>query len=226
MSSLFCQKAALAIPILALISSSLLASSVIQLPRYLKRDTCSKGTPSNSIHRCIPFGFAVLFIIITFVFFTLISIPYSLHFVLNLSIIFCIFFLFSATNTASSAHLRFVIFTPPNPIPSTPSMASCIINSLYRLKSIGDITQPCLAPLSTPTSLLTSPSHLTAACCLQYRFMISLLSRPGIQQPSPSSVTTCRASLYQKPSDNQRNIDILFSFSLSFFPVSLSLNSS
>src|SRR3989441_3171978 len=64
MSSLFCQKAALAIPTLALISSSLLASSAIELPRYLKRDTCSKGTPSNAVHRCIPFGFAVPFIII------------------------------------------------------------------------------------------------------------------------------------------------------------------
>src|SRR3989442_628777 len=149
------------------ISSSLLASSVIQLPRYLKRDTCSKGTPSNTIHRCTPFGFVVPFIIITFVFFTLISIPYALHVVFNLSIIVCIFLLFSATNTASSEYLRFVILTPPNLIPSTPSMASCIINSLYRLKSIGDITQPCLTPLSTPTSLLTSPSHLTAACCLQ-----------------------------------------------------------
>src|SRR5437867_8180525 len=89
--SLFCQKAALAIPTLALISSSLLESSVIQLPRYLKRDTCSKGTLFNVIHRCIPFGFAVPFTIITFVFFTLISIPYVLHVVLNLSIIFCIF---------------------------------------------------------------------------------------------------------------------------------------
>src|SRR3989441_10988323 len=110
-SSLFCQKAALAIFTLALISSSLLASSVIQLPRYLKRDTCSNlGTLFNVINRCIPFGFAIPFIIITFVFFTLISIPYSLHVVLNLSIIFCLFFLFSATNTASSAYLRFVIF--------------------------------------------------------------------------------------------------------------------
>src|SRR3989442_3142582 len=72
-------------------------------------------------------------------------------------------------STASSAYLRLVIFTPPNLIPSTPSMASCIINSLYRLKSIGDITQPCLTPLSTPTSLLTSPSYLTAACCLHMR---------------------------------------------------------
>src|SRR2546425_12884457 len=73
----FCQKAALAIPTLALISSSLLASSVIQLPRYLKRDICSKGTLFNVINRCIPFGFAVPFIIITFVFFTLIFIPYT-----------------------------------------------------------------------------------------------------------------------------------------------------
>src|SRR5437867_6246610 len=64
-SSLFCQKIALAIPTLALISSSLLASSVIQLPRYLKRDTCSKDTLFNVINRCIPFDFAVPFIIIT-----------------------------------------------------------------------------------------------------------------------------------------------------------------
>src|SRR5437867_8971921 len=40
-------------------------------------------------------------------------------------------------------------------------MASFIINSQYRLKSIGDITQPCLTPFSTPTSLLTSPSQIT-----------------------------------------------------------------
>src|SRR3989442_4612085 len=93
-SSLFCQKAALAIPTLALLSSSLLESSVIQLPKYLKRVTCSKGILFNVIHFCIPFGFAVPFIIITFVFFTLISIPYALHVLFSLSIIFCIFFPF------------------------------------------------------------------------------------------------------------------------------------
>src|SRR5437867_2761217 len=91
-SSLFCQKAALAITTLALISSSLLVSSVIQLPKYLKRVTCSKGTLFNVIHCCIPFRFAVPFIIISFVFFTLISIPYALHVLFSLSIIFCIFF--------------------------------------------------------------------------------------------------------------------------------------
>src|SRR5437899_1880262 len=141
--------------------------SVIQLPRYLNRVTCSKGTLFSVIHRCIPFGFAVPFIIITFVFFTLISIPYALHVLFSLSTIFCIFFLLSDTNTASSAYLRSVILTPLNLIPSIFSMASFIINSLYRLKSIGDITQPCLTPFSTSTSLLISPSHLTTACCLQ-----------------------------------------------------------
>src|SRR3989442_441082 len=98
---------------------------------------------------------------------TFLSIPYTLHVLFSLSIIFCIFFLLSATKTASSAYLRSVILIPLNLIPSTFSMASFIINSLHRLKSICDITQPCPTPLSTPTSLLTSPSHLTAPCCPQ-----------------------------------------------------------
>src|SRR2546425_6930984 len=166
-NSLFCQNAALAIPTLALISSSLFASSVIQLPKYLKRVTCSKGTLFNIIQLCIPFCFSFLFIIVTLVFLTLISIPYALHVSFSLSIIFCMFFLLSATNTASSAYLKSVILTPLNLLPSSFSKASFIINSLYRLKNKGDITQPCLSPLSTTTSLPTSPSHLTAACCLQ-----------------------------------------------------------
>src|SRR6267154_718160 len=81
-NALFCQKAALAISTLVLISSSLLASSVIQLPKYLKCLTCSNGIPSNIILRC----FSVLFIIITLTFLTLIFIPYSLHVLFSLSI--------------------------------------------------------------------------------------------------------------------------------------------
>src|SRR6267154_6263873 len=165
-NSLFCQKAALAIPTLVFISSSLFASSVIQLPKYLKCLTCSNGTPSNIILRCIPVISSILLTTITLVFLTLISIPYSLHALLSLSIIICIFFLLSATNTASSAYLSSVILIPLNLIPSTFSMASCIIHSLYRLKSKGDITLPCLTPLSTPTSLLTSPAHITCSCML------------------------------------------------------------
>src|SRR3989441_1069632 len=75
-----------------LIAPCILFYPAIQLPRYLNRVTCSKGTLFNVIHRCIPFGFAVSIIIITFIFFTLISIPYALHVLFSLSIIFCIFF--------------------------------------------------------------------------------------------------------------------------------------
>src|SRR4029077_10326892 len=77
----FCQNAALANPTLAFISSSLLASSVIQLPKYLKRVTCSRGTLFNFTCLILPDPF----ITITFVFLTLISIPYSLQVSLNLS---------------------------------------------------------------------------------------------------------------------------------------------
>src|SRR5688572_5402154 len=78
-TSLFCQKAALAIPTLALISSSHLASSDIQLPRYLNRVTCSNGTPSRVRHACEPFPTLSPPNTITFIFLTLISIPYSLQ---------------------------------------------------------------------------------------------------------------------------------------------------
>src|SRR2546425_2496957 len=50
-----------------------------------------------------------------------------------------------------------------------------ITNSLYRLKGIGDITQLCLSSRSTLASLLSFPSHLTAA----------LISFPDqVQQPA------------------------------------------
>src|SRR6267154_3897209 len=93
-NSLFCQMAALAIPTLVLIPSSLFASSVIQLRKYLKCLTCSNGTPSDIILRCIPVISFALLTTITLVFLTLISIPYSLHALLNLSIIICIFLSF------------------------------------------------------------------------------------------------------------------------------------
>src|SRR5919106_605749 len=50
--SLFCQNAALAIPILALTSCSHLAFSVIQLPRYLYCSTCCNITLSRVTRHC------------------------------------------------------------------------------------------------------------------------------------------------------------------------------
>src|SRR5688572_12981318 len=84
-TSLFCQKAALAIPTLALISSSHLASSNIQLPRYLNRVTCSNGTPSRVRHVCDPFLTLSPPNTITFVSLTLISLPSSLQVLFSLS---------------------------------------------------------------------------------------------------------------------------------------------
>src|SRR2546425_6340465 len=75
--------------------------------------------------------------------------------------------IFSSSCLPRNAASFVITLTPLNFIPSSFSKASFIIISLYRLKSKGDITQPCLTPLSTTTSLPTSPSHLTAVCCLQ-----------------------------------------------------------
>src|SRR6478735_7941882 len=99
-NSLFCQKAALAIPIRDLISSSHLASSHIQLPKYLYLSTCSNITLSKTIEH---FTFPVLHITTTLVFLTFIAIPYALHASFSLSIILCKAFFVSATKTASSA---------------------------------------------------------------------------------------------------------------------------
>src|SRR5688572_11156296 len=93
-TSLFCQNAVQAIPTLALISSSHLASSNIQLPKYLNRVTCSNCTPFNVTHVCDLFvSLSPPITSLVFVFLTLISMPYSLQVSFSLSIIFCMFFL-------------------------------------------------------------------------------------------------------------------------------------
>src|SRR6188508_610053 len=70
--SLFIQKAALAIPILAFNSSSHLASSVIQLPKYLYRFTCSNAMLFKVMEH---FTLLSLLITITLIFFTFFAIP-------------------------------------------------------------------------------------------------------------------------------------------------------
>src|SRR5437867_13102647 len=61
------------------------ATQIFKSSHLLQRHVVQCYTPLHS------FGFAVPFIIITFVFFTLISIPYALHVLFSLSTIFCIF---------------------------------------------------------------------------------------------------------------------------------------
>src|SRR6187401_1061555 len=71
--SLFFQKAALAISILAFNSSSHLAASVIQLPKYLYRLTCSNAMLFKIMEH---FTFLALLITVPLVFFTFIAILY------------------------------------------------------------------------------------------------------------------------------------------------------
>src|SRR6267154_965495 len=65
----------------------LLASCIPCYPanNIFKTSHCSKGTLSNIKHRCIPFGFSVLFITITLDSLIFISIPQALHVLHNLS---------------------------------------------------------------------------------------------------------------------------------------------
>ena len=76
--------------------------------------------------------------------FTFISIPYSLRVSLTVVIIVCkLASLSLLKNTASLAYLRLMKFCPPIFIPLTSSWNSFIMYSVYKLNSIGEITQPC-----------------------------------------------------------------------------------
>src|SRR3989442_14489617 len=93
-NSLFFQNASLAKAILVLISSVHFASSEIQLPKYLYRDTCSRVLLSNvTWHFILP----LLLTTITLVFY-IYGHPIT-----------CSFCFKYAAKTASSAYLTFVI---------------------------------------------------------------------------------------------------------------------
>src|SRR5688572_13473193 len=87
-TSLFCLNAALAFSLLL----EHLASSDIQVPKYLIRVTCPNGIPSKLKHACDPFSAPSPPTTIIFFFLTLVSMPYSLQVSFSLSIIFCNFF--------------------------------------------------------------------------------------------------------------------------------------
>src|SRR5437867_8711375 len=102
------------------------ATQIFKSSHLLQRHVVQYYTPLHSLRFCRSIHnhhFCLFYI-------DLHSIGYALHVLFSLSTIFCIFFLLSATNTASSAYLRSVILTPPNLIPSTFFMAFFIINSL------------------------------------------------------------------------------------------------
>src|SRR6266576_3394493 len=111
----------------------------------------------------------------TLVFPTLIFIPYSLHFLSNLSNIFCTFSLLSSISTISSANRTQQIFLPPMLLPSF-SRNSFIISSSYMLNKVGDRQHPCLTPFPILIYFVCLFPVLTITSCSLYSFSISLLS--------------------------------------------------
>src|ERR1043165_983477 len=142
---LFSMKAHLPWAILLLMSFLQYPSSVITLPRYLNRLTCSIICPSINIFIPLPFFLAMH---ITLVFLTLIFIPYFLEtsFILSTSSLRPLSLL--DTIALSSAYLiDFIIFPPTNTPRSTSFVASRVRASSYMMYSNGDSAHPCLTPL-------------------------------------------------------------------------------
>src|SRR5580704_2171465 len=173
-SSFILPKACFAIPILALTSSIHVPFSVITAPRYLNVATCSTFCPSMTILTALPSSRDTT---IALVFLTFIFISYLFAVSFRPSITSWSPFSVLATIPWSSANLTSLTSSPPTLTPSSiPSIASTIIASAYMENNKGDSGHPCRTPLPmTPGS--DSPSAtLTTACCLIYKFFMSLLS--------------------------------------------------
>jgi len=136
----FSMKAFFAIAILHLTSFSQYPSSEMTDPRYLKWFTCSTCCPSI---RILTFRPPCRAMHITFVFFTLIFIPYFWGTLLILSISSCSPFSLLATTGLSSANLTVLITFIPH---STSYKASLIVVSSSRLYSKGENVQSCCTP--------------------------------------------------------------------------------
>jgi len=146
-----------------------LLSSVIKLPKYLNSFTCSNGHPFTFITNGSP-----LQIVMTFVFFVFIFIPYSSAVADSLSIILWSPVFVSATIPRSSANVVIVTFYLQ--LKFHPDNSPWPFSSVLRI-----ITVTMGIPVYSTTRLIsqdfeqTSPS-LTTASCFVYRFLITRLS--------------------------------------------------
>ena len=154
--------------ILDLISQVHLPSSVTLLPKYLKHFTFSSCFWSI----VIVIGDGCLEILITFVFSTFISMPQYLPVSINLSIMPCSTVSSLAINTRSSAYFTVWIICRPMLKSPSPSRASLVRHSLYKLNRIGDKQHPCRTPLPICTLLVSPWSSRTLTFCSMYSLLI------------------------------------------------------
>src|ERR1043165_6060137 len=171
--------AAHARPILRLMSSSHLPSSVISPPRYTNPVTCSISLFSTVICSflcCFP-------IVIVFVFSAFTLSPILLLHPSTLFVRSCSSSCVSATRSMSSAKRRLFRDRPFRFTPASPSLlASLITISSNRLNKSADILHPCLTPILTLNHSVSSPSTLTALSDLLYMSSFSIPSSSGIPQ--------------------------------------------
>ena len=148
-----------AIPILLLISISLLASDVNRLPRYTNDCTCPSTFPCTDTQAGLTFAFENT-IVKDCVLFR--YSPFSSLSVTTVLINCCSCCSHSAKITVSSAYLRLLTTLPPIRNPSMSSI-SLIIIYVYNANKCGDATQPCRTPCLMLIHSLRSLSHRTAA---------------------------------------------------------------
>ena len=80
-----------------------------------------------------------------------------------------------AISTRSSAYFTVWIICPPMLKSPSPSRASLVRHSLYKLNRIGDKQRPCWTPLPICTILVSSRSSRTLTLWSTYNLLINLL---------------------------------------------------
>jgi len=85
-----------------------------------------------------------------------------------------------AISTRSSAYFTVWIICPPKLKSPSPSKASLVRHSLYKLNRIGDKQHPCLTPLPICTLLVSPQCSHTLTLWSTYNLLINLLSRQSI----------------------------------------------
>ena len=104
----------------------------------------------------------------------------NFQFQISLSIMHCSTVSFLAISTRSSAYFTVWIIFPPMLKPPSPSRASLVRHSPYKLNRIGDKQHPCLTPLPICTLPVYHRSSRTLTLWSMYNFLINLLSRQSI----------------------------------------------
>ena len=203
-----------AFPILLLISSSILPSPLIMIPKYFATSTDPNFLSPTATQQC-PLSLPTF---ITSVFSQFIFISHFVNVSSNFFKFTCRDSSLSATNTMSSAKSRTSTVSFPSLTPSLkPFLASFTILSRNTLNSHGERVHPCLTPWSTLNHSECFSPTFTLASHSMYRDFTALTS------PSPTCACLNASHIFIlftlsyafSKSINATNISLLFSITFS-----------